>query len=140
MFTSNTFEWSTPQAVYDKLNDEFHFTLDPCATDLNHKCDKYYTLEDDGLKQDWTGERVFLNPPYGRQIGNWMKKLKDSKVFGVALIPARTDTRWFWDNVLGTAEIRFIKGRIKFGDGKGSAPFASLLAIYDPAARIKMKK
>ena len=131
IFSSKTCEWPTPQEIFDKLNAEFHFTLDPCANDDNHKCDKYYTLETNGLAQDWSSERIFLNPPYGRGIDKWVKKLYETNApVKVALLPARTDTHWFHNYVLGKAELRFIKGRIKFGDSKSGAPFPSFLAIY----------
>lgn len=74
LFTSNSEEWSTPQAFFDELDTEFHFTLDPCSTDDNAKCEKHYTKEQDGLAQDWTGETVFCNPPYGRNIRKWCEK------------------------------------------------------------------
>ena len=74
MFSSKTDQWATPNDFFDKLNEEFHFTLDPCADEFNHKCEKYYTKEDDGLKQSWNNERVFCNPPYGREIGKWVEK------------------------------------------------------------------
>lgn len=118
MFSSKTDQWATPQEFYDQLNDEFHFTLDPCADESNHKCDKYYTKEQDGLSQDWSGERVFCNPPYGRAIGDWVKKCAECACdIAVMLIPARTDTRWFHQYIYGKAEVRFIKGRLKFGGG-----------------------
>lgn len=130
-FSSQTDLWSTPQDFYDKLDAEFHFTLDPCATDTNHKTDKYYTIDDDGLSQDWTGEVVFMNPPYGREIGHWMHKASTSKATVVCLVPARTDTRWWHDNVIDKhAEVRFIKGRLKFGGHSNSAPFPSAVVIY----------
>lgn len=130
-FSSATDLWSTPQDFYDKLNDEFHFTLDPCATDENHKTDKYFTIKDDGLAQDWSNDVVFMNPPYGRVIGDWIKKAKESNTTVVCLVPARTDTRWWHDNVINDAdEIRFIKGRLKFGGQKNSAPFPSAVIIY----------
>lgn len=100
-FSSLTDLWSTPQAFYDGLDAEFHFTLDPCATEDNHKCAKFYTETDDGLAQDWSGERVFMNPPYGRVIGHWVKKAMDSNALVVCLVPARTDTRWWHDYVIG---------------------------------------
>lgn len=128
-FSSETDLWATPQDVFDALNAEFHFTLDPCATPENAKCKKYYTREQDGLSQDWTGEVVFMNPPYGREIGKWVEKL--SEVGGVALLPARTDTRWFHDYIYNKAEIRFIKGRLKFGGAKNSAPFPSMVVVFD---------
>ena len=129
--SSKSVEWYTPHDFYDKLNLEFNFNLDPCATDNNHKCDLYYTKEQDGLKQDWTGKRVFMNPPYGRGIEKWMEKIATSDIeLGVALIPVRCETRWFHNWVIDKAEIRFIKGRLKFGGSKSGAPFASMLAIY----------
>ena len=134
MFSSKTDMWSTPQKFYDKLNDEFNFTLDPCATEDNAKCDNFFTVNDDGLKQDWSGNIVFCNPPYGRAIKDWVKKsyeesLKTNTTV-VMLIPSRTDTIYFHEFIYGKAEIRFIKGRLKFGDAKNSAPFPSIVVIY----------
>lgn len=132
-FSSQTDLWSTPQYFYDKLNDEFHFTLDPCSTDENHKTLKYFTKKDNGLMQDWFNEVVFMNPPYGREIGRWMSKAfqeSDNSTI-VCLVPSRTDTRWWHDLVIHTgAEVRFIKGRLKFGGQKNSAPFPSAIVIY----------
>ena len=133
LFTSNTGEWETPQEFYDKLNEEFGFTLDPCATKKNTKCKKFYTKKDDGLSKDWSGETVFMNPPYGREIGKWVKKAsKGEAEIVVALLPARTDTRWFHDYIYYNqkAEIRFIKGRLKFSGHKNSAPFPSCVVIF----------
>lgn len=134
LFSSNTNEWATPKAFYEDLNKEFHFTLDPCATELNHKCDKYFTKEIDGLAQSWAGEVVFCNPPYGRSIGEWVKKCYEEHIKNnitiVMLIPARTDTTYFHKYIYNYAEIRFIKGRLKFNDCKQSAPFPSMLVIY----------
>ena len=134
MFSSKTDMWATPQEFYDKLNDEFNFTLDPCATEDNAKCDNFFTADDDGLKQDWSGNSVFCNPPYGRAIKDWVKKsyeesLKTNTTV-VMLIPSRTDTIYFHEFIYGKAEIRFIKGRLKFGDAKNSAPFPSIVVIY----------
>jgi phage N-6-adenine-methyltransferase len=130
-FSSKSNEWSTPQDFYDQLNQEFSFTLDPCATDENAKCAKYYTQKDDGLSQSWDNEIVFCNPPYGREIKHWVKKASEAKGgIVVLLIPARTDTSYFHDYVYGKAEIRFIRGRLKFGDSKQSAPFPSMLVIF----------
>lgn len=130
-FSSATDLWSTPQDFYDKLDAEFGFTLDPCATDDNAKCDRYFTAEDDGLLQSWDNEIVFMNPPYGRVIGHWVKKASEAKSTVVCLVPARTDTQWWHDYVIGGgAEIRFIKGRLKFGGQKNSAPFPSAVVIY----------
>ena len=135
MFSSKTDEWSTPQDFFDELNKEFDFTLDPCATPENAKCEKYYTKEDDGLKQDWSGETVFCNPPYGRAIKDWVKKCyeesKKPNTTVVMLIPARTDTSYFHDYIYHKAkEIRFIRGRLKFGNAKNSAPFPSMVVIF----------
>lgn len=130
MMTSNTPEWATPQELFDELDKEFRFTLDPCATKENAKCNKFFTKEDDGLNQDWSGEIIFMNPPYGREIGKWVKKL--SEAGGVALLPARTDTRWFHDYIYKKAEVRFIKGRLKFGGSVNSAPFPSMICVFNP--------
>ena len=134
MFSSKSNDWSTPIDFFDKLNDEFHFTLDPCADDNNHRVSKYYTIEDDGLLQNWEGEICFVNPPYGKEIKDWVRKayIEGSKpnTTVVLLVPARTDTKWFHQYVYNKAEIRFIKGRLKFGESKNSAPFPSMLAIY----------
>lgn len=138
MFSSKSNEWATPQEFFDELDKEFGFTLDPCATDENHKCKKYYTIEDDGLKQDWGGETVFCNPPYGRVIGKWVKKCyeesKKPNTKVVMLMPARTDTRYFHNYIYKKAEIRFIKGRLKFENPfvevTASAPFPSMVVVF----------
>jgi len=130
-FSSQTNEWATPQDFFNELNKEFNFTLDPCATKENAKCQKFYTFEDDGLKQSWDGQRTFCNPPYGREIGKWVKKASE-QVGGVCvmLIPARTDTKYFHEYIYNKAEIRFLKGRLKFGGHSNSAPFPSMVVIY----------
>lgn len=135
LFTSATDQWSTPQSFFDILNAEFNFTLDPCADKLNAKCSKFFTKEDDGLSKSWDGEKVFCNPPYGKEIGKWVKKCAEVVAGGgcnltVMLIPARTDTRWFHEFIYGKSEVRFIKGRLKFGDSKNSAPFPSMIVIF----------
>ena len=132
-YTSESQEWGTPQELFDKLDSEFRFTLDPCSTDQNAKCKKHYTIEQDGLTQDWTGETVFCNPPYGRGVEKWIQKCADVANRGsvaVMLIPARTDTKAFHEYIYGKAEIRFLKGRLKYGDGKGNAPFPSMIVIF----------
>lgn len=133
-FSSKTNEWSTPQTFFDELDKEFNFTLDPCATHDNAKCKKYYTIEDDGLLQDWSKDVVFMNPPYGREIKHWVQKAYEESLKGatvVCLIPARTDTTYWHNYIFGKADdIRFIKGRLKFGDGKNSAPFPSAVIVY----------
>lgn len=135
MFSSATDMWATPQSFFDELNNEFHFTLDPCATKANAKCNKFYMIDEDGLQQDWKGEVVFCNPPYGKMISSWVRKCsqesKKTNTTVVALLPARTDTRYFHDYIYGKAkDIRFIKGRLKFGDSKNSAPFPSMVVVF----------
>ena len=132
-FSSATEEWATPQEFYNALDAEFHFTLDPCSTDENAKCAKHYTKEQDGLAQDWTGETVFCNPPYGREMPKWIRKCYEHYTGGdiaVMLIPARTDTKAFHEYINGKAEIRFIKGRLKFGGSQNSAPFPSMVVVF----------
>lgn len=131
MFSSATDLWSTPQDLFDKLNSEFWFTLDPCATPENAKCKKYYTIEDNWLVQSWDSDRVFCNPPYWRQISKWVKKGFESKNLVVMLLPARTDTSWFHDYIYNKSEIRFLRGRLKFGGCKNSAPFPSMVVIFN---------
>ena len=134
MFSSKRDDWETPQAFFDKLDAEFHFTLDPCSTHENAKCKKHFTKAEDGLKQSWAGETVFCNPPYGKEQIRWIEKAVSSIGGGtkiVMLLPARTDTRAFHDLILPRSkEIRFIRGRLKFGDGKSPAPFPSMLVIF----------
>lgn len=134
MFSNKTNEWATPQEFFNRLNEEFNFTLDPCSTHENAKCEKHYTESDDGLKQNWGGEIVFCNPPYGKSLKDWVKKcyLEGGKqnTTVVMLIPSRTDTSYFHDYIYGKAEIRFLRGRLKFGDSKNSAPFPSMIVIY----------
>lgn len=134
MFSSKSNEWATPQDFYNKLNNKFNFDLDPCSTHENAKCEKHFTIEENGLEQDWGGHTVFVNPPYGREIKYWVEKaykesLKpNTKV--VMLLPSRTDTQWFHDWVYNKSKITFIKGRLKFGNSKNSAPFGSIIAEY----------
>ncbi len=129
MNTAKSSEWPTPQEFFDKLNDEFHFTTDVCATSENTKCPEYFTKEQDGLKQDWRGV-CWCNPPYGKGIDAWVRKAAQAKATVVMLLPARTDTKWFHDLVYGKAEIRFVRGRLKFGCGGGCAPFPSMIVIF----------
>lgn len=142
MFSSQTGRWDTPQYFFDKLNEEFHFTLDPCADEFNHKCEKYYTKENDGLSKSWKGETVFCNPPYGREIGKWVEKAYAENIICgalvVMLIPSRTDTKWFHDYIYNkhNVEIRFVKGRLKFGNAENSAPFPSMVVIFKREKRM----
>jgi len=131
MFSSTTTEWSTPQDFFDKLNVEFGFTTDVCATAENAKCKHYFSPEQDGLAQTWSGA-CWMNPPYGRQISAWVKKAWESSQAGavvVCLLPARTDTA-YWHDYCMKGEIRFIRGRLKFGGCKNSAPFPSAVVIF----------
>jgi len=130
MFSSKTGLWATPQSFFDQMDSEFNFNLDTCAIPENAKCERYFTPEVDGLSQDWGGSAAWCNPPYGREIGKWVKKAAESKALVVMLLPARTDTAWFHDYIYHKAEIRFIRGRLKFGDGKNSAPFPSMVVVF----------
>lgn len=134
-FSSNTNEWYTPFNVFNELNKEFGFTLDPSCTKENAKCSKFFTIEDDGLSQDWSNDVVFCNPPYGREIKDWIKKGLDESKKGavvVMLIPSRTDTKYWHEYIFGkAAEIRFIKGRLKFGGATTNAPFPSAIIVFD---------
>lgn len=135
LFSSENEVWATPQDFFDKLNQEFHFNLDPCALPENAKCSKFFTPADNGLIQDWGGAKVFCNPPYGRKIIDWVRKCyeesKKPDTTVVMLIPARTDTRYFHDYIYHKAkEIRFIRGRLKFGGSKNAAPFPSMVVIF----------
>lgn len=135
MFSSKSENWATPQDFFDELNKEFHFTVDLCATEENNKCENYYTPEQDSLKQVWSGI-CWCNPPYGRSVGLWVRKASESCKLGgatiVMLLPARTDTKWFHDYIYNknNVEIRFVRGRLKFGDGKNSAPFPSMVVVF----------
>ena len=135
LFSSANDVWATPQDFYDKLNKEFNFNLDPCALPENAKCEKFFTPDQNGLIQDWEGYTIFCNPPYGRKISEWVEKCynesKKKNTTIVMLIPARTDTRYFHEFIYHKAkEIRFIRGRLKFGNSKNSAPFPSMLVIF----------
>lgn len=152
LYSSNEVDWSTPRWLFDEIDSVFHFTLDVAANNDNHKCSKwygwYYFNEDrssyslnDGLKQDWSKEVCWMNPPYGREVGRWVNKARVESIRGavvVALLPARTDTKWFHDHVVSWVNyIGFIKGRISFGSYNGDgykeapAPFPSMLVVFD---------
>jgi site-specific DNA-methyltransferase (adenine-specific) len=139
MFSSKSNDWATPQSFFDKLDGIFGpFTLDAAASSDNYKVSKHYTESDDSLSQDWSGNRVFLNPPYGRNLKDWVKKAyeegqKDNTTV-VMLIPARTDTKYWHDYVMKADEIRFVRGRIKFGDETNSAPFPSAVIVFRQSA------
>ena len=136
MFSSATDEWATPQDFFDKLNEEFHFETDVCATPENAKCARYFTREQDGLKQEWGGT-CWMNPPYGRKIALWVQKAWESSQSGatvVCLLPARTDTAW-WHDYCMKGEIRFVRGRLKFGGSKNCAPFPSAVVVFRPSEK-----
>lgn len=131
-FSSATDLWVTPQDFFDKQNAIYGFTLDVCATADNAKCARYFTEADDGLAQPWQGV-CWMNPPYGRTIGHWMRKAYESSLAGatvVCLVPSRTDTRW-WHDYAMKGQIEFIRGRLKFGNAKNSAPFPSALVVFN---------
>lgn len=130
-FSSKKHDWATPQDLFNKLHKEFLFTIDAAATVANAKCARFFTENEDALKQNWGGERVFCNPPYGRMIGHWVKKMAEGGAdVTVGLLPARTDTKWFHDFIYKKAEVRFIKGRLRFGGQIHSAPFPSMIVIW----------
>ena len=136
MFSSKSCEWETPQDLFDELDKEFHFSIDVCATPKNAKCSRYYTAEQDGLTQPWKGT-IWCNPPYGRQIGSWVRRGLFASVAGnlvVMLLPARTDTRWFHEYIYrrNNVEIRFLRGRLHFNGEKNAAPFPSMIVIFRP--------
>jgi len=133
-YSSATDLWATPQHFFDALNTEFHFETDVCALPSNAKCSAYYTPDMDGLSQEWSGI-CWMNPPYGRQIAKWIKKASESARNGatvVCLVPARTDTQWWHQYIEGRAEVRFVRGRLKFGGSRNSAPFPSAVIVFRP--------
>lgn len=141
IFSSATDDWATPQDFFDRLNAAFRFTLDVCASESNAKCPRFFSKEDDGLAKDWKGT-VWMNPPYGRGIGDWMRKAYESGIAGatvVCLVPARTDTRW-WQNYAAKGEVYFVPGRLKFGSSTTSAPFPCAVVTFRPSAAIALSK
>lgn len=134
-FSSETDMWATPNDFYDRLNAVFRFETDVCAIASNAKCEHFFSPEQDGLAQDWTGI-CWMNPPYGRGIGAWIQKAYESaKQNGatvVCLLPARVDTRW-WHDYCTKGEVYFVKGRLKFGDAKNSAPFPCAVVVFRPS-------
>ena len=132
-FSSETDLWATPQEFFDKYNEKFSFETDVCATSENAKCDKFFDIQTNGLEQEWKGV-CWMNPPYGRTIGQWVKKAYESAKSGatvVCLLPSRTDTKW-WHDYCMKGEIEFIKGRLKFGNAKAGAPFPSAVVVFKP--------
>ena len=136
MVSSKTNEWATPQKLFDYLDNIFHFTLDPCSTEENKKCDKNYTIEDDGLSKSWDNEVVFMNPPYGGHTKEWLTKAEEQRYRGtttVCLIVSSTD-RSYWHEIIdkNADAVWFLRGRVKFGGNKTTAPFASAIVIFRP--------
>lgn len=132
MYSSKTDLWETPQWLFDDLNAKYHFDIDVCANVENAKCPKYFSKQIDGLKQEWQGI-CWCNPPYGREIGMWVEKAYRSAATGatvVMLLPARTDTTWFHEYCLKYGHITFLRGRLKFGESKNSAPFPSMIVVF----------
>ena len=136
-FSSASPTWDTPSDFFNTINQEFNFTLDPACMEYSAKCPKFYTPETDGLSQSWEGETVWLNPPYGRVIGDWIKKAYEEaqkpNPTVVLLLPSRTDTKWFHDYCI-KGEVRLIRGRLKFtnvhNDTSTTAPFPSVLVVF----------
>lgn len=131
MFTSTTDMRETPQDFFDNWDRIYNFELDVCATPENAKCARYFTPEQDALQQEWNGV-CWMNPPYGRDIQRWVKKAYESAQKGatvVCLLPARTDTAW-WHDYCMHGDITFVRGRLKFGGSKNSAPFPSAVIVF----------
>jgi phage N-6-adenine-methyltransferase len=133
-YSSKSYEWATPQDLFDRLHTEHQFDLDVCASHSNAKCPKFFTRAEDGLAQTWAG-RCWCNPPYGRQIGDWVRKAWESArttaELVVCLVPVRTDTRWWQEYVIGTgAEVTYLPGRIRFNGAPAGAPFPSAVVVF----------
>jgi len=124
-------EWGTPQWLFDELDEEYGFTLDVCASEQNAKCERYNTIQQPKL-WTWTNETCWMNPPYGVALNEWMLRAStEPSCTVVALVPSRTDTRWWHEYVMQRAyEIRFVKGRLKFEGAKDAAPFPSAVITY----------
>ena len=138
MFSSATDQWATPRWFFNEWDAHFRFELDVCADHTNAKCDRYFNAEDNGLAQEWAPHRCWMNPPYGREIGRWVKKAYEESQKGatvVCLLPARTDTSWWHDYVIAHGKVTFIRGRLKFGTATNSAPFPSAVVVFYPANR-----
>jgi phage N-6-adenine-methyltransferase len=137
-FVSTKQDWTTPDELFESVSSEFDFTLDAAADSINTRCSKFFTVADDGLKQDWGEHCVWLNPPYGEsggKLSDWIKKAAHAAAKGatvVMLIPARTNTSWFHDICLRYGEVRFIRGRPKFGGAKHGLPQPLCFVIFRP--------
>lgn len=137
-YNGNGRHWGTPPEIFDPLNAEFNFTLDPCATFESAKCARYFTESEDGLSRSWIGERVFMNPPYGKEIYAWTRKARESAEAGalvVGLLPASTDLAWWHNDIVGHSEVRYIRGRVRFitgGPYRASGFFPSVVVVWRP--------
>lgn len=129
-FSSRSDMWETPQDLFDVLDAKFHFETDVCAVAENAKCKRFFTPQQDGLKQEWTGV-CWCNPPYGRGIGKWVEKAARSKATVVMLLPARVDTAWFHDWCLPYGKVTFVRGRLRFGGSKWNATFPSMIVAFE---------
>lgn len=135
-YNGNGRHWETPPEIFKPLEQEFRFTLDPCATPESAKCALFFTEADNGLEQDWSGHRVFMNPPYGREIYAWTRKARIEAQRGtlvVGLLPASSDLAWWHNDIIGFAEVRYIRGRVRFltgGPYRASGFFASVVTIW----------
>lgn len=151
IFSSKSDEWYTPDELYNELDWKYNFDLDPCSTHENAKCELHYTKMEDGITQDWTGHNVFCNPPYGRSIDKWVRKCRMTQIDNikkrnknviVLLIPSRTDTKWFHEYIYkkNGVEIKFVRGRIKFGGSKVGAPFPSMIVVFHSDRKSKLER
>lgn len=134
LYSSDKIEWETPKFLFDKLNKEFEFQLDACASAVNAKCEKYLTIEDDALTRDWYG-KVWMNPPYGRQISSFVSKAYDEVASGHAvlvtcLLPVRSDTRWWHRYCMKASEIRLLTKRLEFVGSGNKAPFPACVVVF----------
>lgn len=129
LFSSASAHWATPAETYAALDAEFHFTLDPCPLNGGDRM----IMEHDGLARSWAGHRVYCNPPYGRGLAQWLDKACEADV-AVYLLPSRTDTAWWHQHAMKATEIRFLRGRLRFGDSENAAPFPSVVLVYWNAA------
>ena len=134
LFSSERMDWETPNSLFNELNKEFGFTLDAASSDENAKVKKHYTERENGLIQNWGGETVWCNPPYGKELPKWIEKCafegKKPNTTVVMLIPARTDTKAFHEYIYRKSEVRFLRGRVKFVGAKNSAPFPSMIVVF----------
>lgn len=141
MTSSKNMKWATPMEWFNYLDLEFDFTLDPCCEHDTAKCERHYTPEEDGLAQSWKDERVFMNPPYGREIGPWMRKAftecRDNHALVVAFVPARVDTEWWHQYAMKATDIRYPKGRVRFEGAEAAAPFPIAVVVFRPKVGVE---